>query len=389
MTGPMRARGLVRNRSGPWLGVAALLLATPAPALAFVARSGSSVVVSEAIHDDLYAAGGTVTVTAAVKGDVVAAGGTVELEAPAGGVLAAAGTVRLDAPVARSVRAVGVTLLVRSRVGSDAVLSGGTVTIDPAARIGRDLVVGAGNATVSGTVGRNATVAGGDVMLEGPIRGNAELRATRIVLRPGARIGGRLRYSAEQPIEVQPGAQVVGGIERIPVPPRPPSAVAPASPRFWLGGHVAELLALLALGLVVFGVAPGAAATVARQVGERFAGSLLAGFLLLVAALLALFTIVGIPLSVISMLLYAATLYLGQIFVAAWLGHPLLWRVRRRVGRPPAPLWGVVVGTIVLIVLFAIPYAGWALRLAAVLAGFGALWIRVWSAASSRPPTAV
>jgi hypothetical protein len=44
----------------------------------------------------------------------------------------------------------------------------------------------------------------------------------------------------------------------------------------------------------------------------------------------------------------------------------------------------MVVGTLVLVVLFAIPYAGWAFRAVAVLVGFGALWFTVWSAASSR-----
>ena len=48
------------------------------PAMAFTPRTGQAVVVSEALHDDLYLAGGTVTATAAVDGDVVAAGGTVE-----------------------------------------------------------------------------------------------------------------------------------------------------------------------------------------------------------------------------------------------------------------------------------------------------------------------
>lgn len=374
-----------------WLGIVALLLAIPAPALAFVAQSGKTVVISEAIPDDLYAAGGTVTVTAPVEGDVVAAGGTMNLDGKAGGVLAVGGTLRVDGPVGRSVRAVAGTLVLVSRVGNDAVLSGGNVTVEPSARIGRDLVIGAGNATVFGTVGRNLMVGSGDVSIGGLIRGDAEVRASRVVLLRTARIAGTLRYSADQPMEIQPGAQVTGGTVRIALPSRP--AVAPASPRFWLGEHLAELLALLAVGLIVFGVAPRAASAVVRQIRERFGRSFLIGLLLLaavpVAALLALFTIIGIPLSVTAMLLYVATLYVSQVFVAAWVGHVILSRARHRAGPPLSSMWAVVVGAIVLILLFAIPYAGWTLRMVAVLVGFGALWFTVWSAAASRSPAVI
>jgi len=69
----MRAWALGWIVSPFWIGALAC------PVMAFVPRSGSTVVVSQAIHDDLYLAGGTVMTTAAVDGDVVAAGGTVDL----------------------------------------------------------------------------------------------------------------------------------------------------------------------------------------------------------------------------------------------------------------------------------------------------------------------
>lgn len=56
--------------------------------------------------------------------------------------------------------------------------------------------------------------------------------------------------AAKRSIEIQPGAQVTGGTVRLPIPSRPRTAVAPASPRFWLGGHVAEFLARFALDLI-------------------------------------------------------------------------------------------------------------------------------------------
>ena len=359
------------------------------PAVAFVPRSGNTVVVSQAIQDDLYLAGGTVMTTAAVDGDVVAAGGTLDLAGDAtGGVLAAGGTLTVGGAIGRSVRAAGGTVTIDARISGDAVVAGGVVRVPSAARIGRDLVVGGGTVNIAGMVGRNATIGGGEVVIGGAIHGDAEIQASRIVLLPTARIGGVLRYAADQPIEVQPGAQVAGGTTQVPRSQRPRRMVeSPLSPRFGLVRSVAEVIALLVLGFVTLAVAPRGATAVLREVRERFWRSVAIGFVLLVtvpvAAVVLMVTLVAIPLSVIAMLLYFATLYPGQVFVAAWLGQAVLTRIGRE--RPPSAYWSLVVGALVLVLAFAIPFAGWAIRLLAVCSGFGALWVILWAGVTSRP----
>jgi hypothetical protein len=382
---------VVLRRYGLSLGAGALLAVLAPPAHAFVARSGNAIGVSEVIRDDLYVAGGTVTVTGAVDGDLAATGGTVQLEGRVmDSVLAAGGTVRIAGRVGRTVRAAAGTLDVFGTVGGDAVLAGGAVTVGNGARVHRDLVVSGGNVSVLGNVQRNLLIGGGEVTLGSTVRGDAEIHARRLVLLPTTRIGGRLHYSADQPLEVQSGAQVAGGTERLPGPPPAPRySRRLASPGFWLGTHLLEMLALIVLGLVAFGLASRGAVAVAREVADRFARSLLAGFVLFVvvpvAAVLLLLTIVGIPLSVIVMLLYFATLYPGQIFVAAWLGNRIILLASRGRTAHPSVYLALVVGSVILVLLFAIPYVGWLVRLVTVLVGFGAFWVVVWSAVAGRP----
>lgn len=373
------------------LGAGVLVAVSAVPAHAFVARSGNAVAVTEAITDDLYVAGSTVTVTGAVDGDLAAAGGTLELDGPVlDSVLAAGGTVRIGGPVGRTVRAAAGTLNVLGTVGRDAVLAGGTITFGANAQVGRDLVVGGSNVNLAGKVQRNLIVGAGDVTVGGTVRGDAEIHARRLVLLPTTRIAGRLRYSADQPLEAQAGAQVIGGTERLPSPPRQ-NPRRFASPAFWLGTHLLEVLALIVLGLVAFGLASRGADAVAHEVADRFGRSLLAGFVLFVAvpaaAFLLLFTIVGIPLSMIVMLLFFATLYPAQVFVAAWLGDRTFQLAARRPAAHAPVYAALVVGSIIMVLLFAIPYVGWLVRLVAVLAGFGALWVTVWSAVAARPAT--
>jgi len=370
--------------------VVVLLFLLAGPAAAFVPRAGSTVVVAEAVQDDLYVAGGTVEVSGEVDGDVVAAGGTLTLTGTArGGILAAGGTVSIRGAVGRSVRAAGGNIVLGAPVGADAVLAGGRVSVERGAEIGRDLVVAAGGVQVAGTVRRNAWLSGGTITVDGTIDGNVEAYGDRVVLLPTARITGTLRYAAEQPIEIQSGAQVTGQVTRIDRPMRSWRGIDPATRlRLRFAGRILEALMLLALGLVLVAITPRGVRAVADRVRTQFGISLLIGFILLVvvpvAAILLLITVVGIPLAIVVMLLYAATLYPGQVFVSAWLGDALARVLGQRQGM--SAYLAVTVGVILFAILVGLPVVGWILRLLALCVGFGALWAAIWRARARGHP---
>ena len=362
-----------------------LILAFPLSAMAFVPRAGNTVLVAEQIDDDLYAGGGTVEVTGKVDGDVVAAGGTVTLSGPvSGGILAAGGNLSIRGSVGRSARAAGGSVVVGGAITADAVLAGGNVTVERAAEIGRDLVGAGGNVQVSGTVHRYAWLTGGTVTIAGTIAGNVEAQADRVVLLPTARITGTLRYAADRPLEMQSGAQVGGQVTRIDRPSRSRLLVNPAARlRFRFAGRVLEALWLLAIGFILVAITPRGVQHVQETVRARFGLSLVAGFILVVvvpvAIVLLLITLVGIPLALVVMLLYFATLYPSQVFVSAWLGDALMRRLRR--GQAAVSPYAVVaVGVVLLVILVGLPLVGWIFRLLAVFTGFGALWAAIWSA---------
>ncbi len=364
----------------------ALLLAlVVAPsASAFTPRGGNTVVVAEQIRDDLYVGGGTVDVTGDIDGDVVAAGGTVSISGPVtGGILAAGGNLTIRGSAGRSIRAAAGSLVIAGEVGTDAVLAGGNVTIERAAQVARDLVVAGGSVQVSGSVRRDAYLTGGSIVIGGTIQGDVDAQADRVVLLPSARIGGALRYAAREPVEIQQGAQVSGQVIRVERPSRSRTVLNPAARfGFRFAGRVLEALWLLAIGFVLLAITPRGVRHVQGQVGSHFGLSVLIGFILIVvvpvAAVLLLITIVGIPLALVVTLLYVATAYPSLVFVSTWLGEAIL---RRLGGRQTsgAPYLSVAVGVAVLVVLVALPFVGWVVRLLALCAGFGALWTAIWS----------
>jgi cytoskeletal protein CcmA (bactofilin family) len=365
------------------------LLLVPLPVLAFTPRAGDAVVVTETITDDLYAAGGTVEISGTLDGDVAAVGGSITVSGPvSGSVLAGGGSVSISGAVGRNVRAGAGTLMLGGRVATDALLAGGKVSVQREAEIGRDLLATGGNVRFSGAVGRNAFFSGGTILIAGRIEGDATVEADRLRVLSSARIGGRLRYRVSRPVEIQEGSQITGGAEQMPRRVRPRSMLR--SFPYMLAWRVTETLWLLVLGLVLLVVAPRAVARVSERIHRGFGYSLLTGFILVVvipvAAVIVALTFVGVPLAIVLMLLYGATLIAAQVFPAAWLGRWLLGRVARA-GAEPSPYLAQIVGTLLMVLLIALPFLGWLVRLVAVLLGVGSLWAGIW-ATRQRPAPA-
>ena len=368
-----------------------VFLFVPWPAYAFVPRAGENVAFSQAIQDDLYIAGGTVTVTGTVDGDVTAAGGTVTvIGRVSGALLVAGGTVEIGGSVGRSIRAAGGTVRLGATAGTDAVLAGGNVTVADTGRVGRDLVAGGGSVRITGTVGRNALVGGGNVVIGGSVQGDVDVQADRVVVLSTARIAGRLRYAAGGSAEIQSGAQISGGVERVAAVRPGMREISARQSRFrWLW-RLGEWLGLLAFGLVVFALLPRIPGGVLNEIRARFGASLLTGFVVLAAApaaaIVLLISIAGIPLAAALVLLWLLTCYSGQLVAATWLGERVLRAVRG--GSAPSVSWTLVVGVTILVILYAVPFVGWLVRLLAVMTGLGAIWLAVWRSTRSPAPSA-
>src|SRR5256712_11573037 len=142
--------------------------------------------------------------------------------------------------------------------------------------------------------------------------------------------------------------------------------------------RVWEGAGLLLVGLVVVTLAPQGSREVTQSVLRRFPLSILTGFILLVVvplvALALAITLIGIPLAVAMMLLLAAVVYPSQMFVAAAIGRGLLSPIGGRKVRPVSIHLMVAIGTLILALLFSIPF-GWLVRLLALVLGARAVGV--------------
>ena len=389
------------------LGVIAtvLLSAGLCPAAEF--KSGDVIVVSLPFGDDLYVAGGKVVVSEPVAGDLLAAGGRLIINGPVGEDLQiAGGSLIVNSPVEDDVRAAGGELLFTSTVGGDLVAYGGDVTIPLGAVVDGDVVVGAGSLHLGGTVRGNLLVHAKTLDFSGTVLGDAKFYGTdkvrlngrvegetvfvgeKVELAPGAHFGKDVTYWREDG-EMDFGPVPVGGQARfspelkkkkqreLPFPPERQAGKGAVVGGLFLGTFLSGILVLVAAVFLLKGTFRNAGEALYISFWKSTGVGFLTFLLTFMAGLIALITVVGIPLGMLLLVMFAFSLLFGRVIAAMAF---TTWIERRR-----AAEWGTGHLLLIAIGLFAaiklvglVPFVGWLAALFLVCAGYGALVLGVW-----------
>ncbi len=375
--------------------VALLLAVTAVPVLAFDMRSSDSVNVGggEVVNEDLYLAGRTVSSNAAVNADVFAAGQTVTIGGSvANGVTVAGQTVIISGDVGYGVRAAGSTVSIDGAIGRDLLVGSSDLVIGNDASVAGDLAFGASTATITGKVDGNVIGGAQTLIIDGTIGGNVTVQVGTLDIRPDAVITGNLNYTA--PTEATIPSGVVGGT--VVFTQRTNSnaqrdvqrgfgALAPLALFAGLTWKLIAYLMAFITGLVLILVAPkrmaDASSAIRTQTGAVAGYGAIALLVTPLAAIVVCITIVGLPVGIITMLLWGILLYLSQLPVSLFIGHMILGRHK------PLEHKGFMIGSLALGLLLvalarAIPFVGFLVALATALFGFGAFvvagrnWLR-------------
>lgn len=340
-------------------------------------------------RSDTFVAGGSVRLDKPVPGDLFAAGGNVDVDAPVGGdAVLMGGNLRVTAKVEQDLYAGGGRVILDAPIGHNLRVGGGQVDVGPLAEVGGNVSVGGGQVTLRGPVKGTLHVAGGRVLIDGPVAGDVVATAGHLSLGPNARLAGALRYRSKDELERDPAAQVAGAVERLALPGRGETR---AQEHGWgregdersLGSGGFWTLGLMVIAAVLVLALPVSSRRVADALQAWPGWSLLWGFVALVcipvATLILLITIVGIPLALLTLLLYGVLLLLGYVSSGVALGQWALSRLRpaasARTGWRAA---SAVVAVAALALLGRVPFVGGLIAFMAVLAGIGAIALMFW-----------
>jgi cytoskeletal protein CcmA (bactofilin family) len=359
----------------------ALLLALPLGAAAGSQAQPQFVYIpkGEVINGNLYRAGETVQVDGTVNGDVIVAGGVVKITGTvAGDVIAVGGRVYVTGPVQGNVRVAGGDVVLDGVVGKNVTVAGGTVVFGSNASIGFEALAMGGTVDMDGRVAKDARVAAGVFTLAGTVGQDAWISAgERLVLHPTAVVDGNLNYSSSRAAEVLSGATIRGAVDYKQLATKHESR-SPLSVVAWIAIVIAlKIAAIFLLGLGLLWLAPKKLEKISQELTSNFAPMLGWGFVTAiavpVAALILGLTVIGLPISIILMALYVAGMILSSALAAFWLGDTVLRRATNRHWRGVNEKWALLLGSVLLVVVGAIPVVGWIATCVVTMAAFGAL----------------
>ena len=342
--------------------------------------------------NDRFAAGKLLSIERPVSGDLIAAGSEMEVAAPVtGDALLAGGNVVISKAISQSLYAAAGKLLINDSVGRNVRVAGGRIEFSPISEVAGNVTAAGGQVELKGKVKGYVQAAGGRVFIDAIIGGNVEATSGQVELGPNAKITGNFRYSSREPLKRDPAAQTNGGIEMFEAPGGWP---VPENVEHNMGrsGGWIWTIGLLLVGALLMTALPNFYGRVADTLRSRPGMSLLIGFVSLVclpvAALIFLITIIGVPLGLLTLLLYLLLLVVGYVSTGISLGD---WTMKRaKSDHTNSALWRVgaaVLGVLIVSLLARIPWVGVWVSLVALIVGIGALVLQMCAAWKSHDVT--
>jgi hypothetical protein len=310
--------------------------------------AGRYIDVAGEVNGDLFCAGQNITISGIIHGDVICAGQNITVTGQVDGdVRAAAQTVLISSSIGRNltVAAQDFTLSADGEVGGD--ITGGVNNMVINGAVGRDLVLGATSATINGSVGRNV-----------------KSQIETLSLGNSAKVGGSIEYTSNNELSRASGAVIAGNVRST------PKQHEHKGGWFGIGFRIYWFFAMLIVALALVLLFP----SIFRESADRTMRSPGRTLLLGVAATLftpivffVLFvTIVGIPFGLILLLGWVMALILSGPFVSYLIGREV-WRNQHNA------IWTMLLGAVILLLAYNIPWFGFIVMIAAVFVGMGML----------------
>ncbi len=320
--------------------------------------AGSNIRVDGTVNGTTFATGQTIVVTGDINGDLFVAGQTINISGTVSG----------------NIYTAGQGIVIGGQTAGDAFLAGQDIRIENGATIGRDVTVAGAVIGLEGMVGRDMNGGAAEVYINGTIGRNVNLEVDKLDVAGTAVIGGDLAYKSPKEGRFAPGSTIKGRtdytyVDRTEQRPEP----SPFRKYFWkLLGIGSALLIWLAMRLWKPAFWSGTSDRIYTQPLRTLGTGALVLIVTPIALILLMVTVIGIPLAVLSGIMYGVAIFLSKIVVAAFLAY---WATKA-LGWHEIHLgvWLFLLGYVVITLLRLIPYFGAVLQLFIIFFGLGALF---------------
>ncbi len=219
--------------------------------------------------------------------------------------------------------AAGEEININEAYTKDAFLLGSDIEIDNSQI--RDLFVFAEDIEINSPISHNAYLAGTKVIINAPIAGNVNITASEIVITSKASIAGTLKYPENAYVRIADGATIAK--ER---PYKINDTTDAVNMKIMVEDFILSYLSITLIGLILIWLFKKQFTALEKEkltvnnIAKKTGLGLLALITIPVAACIAMVTIIGMPLSIVVLLLYGILIYLSIIPSGYYIAYNLL-----------------------------------------------------------------
>jgi len=338
-------------------------------------KGGENMVIPEStlIQDDYFVSGNNIKFSGKVEGDFVSASQTLTSKGTVGGNLMSAGRdLDITGEVGGSFWGAAQNISFNGRLKRNFLGFAQSINLKEGSEVGGDVIAFCGELKVSGKIDKGLRGGVGSLVISGIVNGDVNVKADEISIMPDAKINGNLHYKSKKEARIEKGAQIIGETKWTKITPKKKKGLTPGK-FFW---QFLFLCASFLTGLFMLLVAGKQLKAAKEAVFKDFLKNLGLGFVFVIcvpiAIVILLFTVIGIPISIIVLFAYLVLFYIAKIFVGYALGEKVLQLFKTN--GIPAPVLSLLVGLVILYILFLIPYFHWIFCLLALFVGFGCVF---------------
>lgn len=362
--------------------LAATLILVPSVTKAFSVRSGDFISnpQDQVVDGNLYAAGSTITIDGQVTGDVICAAQTVNISAKVDGdIICAAQTINITGEVLGNVRVAGNSINLSGTVGRNMNAFGANINISDKAKVGWDLLIAGAQAEMRGNVDGNLHGSVGKLLVAGRVAKNLDIK-----------VDSNLENKAKGSLEITDAGSVEGdviytGIDEAKIDKEKvsgriihnlPESATNKMFLAYLWSRVYAIFSALLVGLVLLSLWRKQTLAIIDRMQHKIGANIGFGAIIMflppIAALFLMFTLIGIPLSLILLALWIIAIFVGRVIFGIMVGRFLIKKMIHR--QTPKLFLEMILGIVVCSVIFTLPLIGWLGAMVGTWWSLGAMW---------------
>ena len=312
---------------------AALILPGPASAAEFHKSESYELAKDQTVKSDIFITGARARIDGTVDGDLYFFGQSIDISGHIkGDAIIFAQSTRVSGQIDGNIRSFTNNLTITGTVEKNVLTFNETVTLDMAGKVDGSLTGFGQTATVDGHLGRGLLFMGDQTIISGTIDGEVQAKGNFMSIASTAQVAGPIHFEGNHPATVDAGAKLASPVQFTQM--KRESEYEQGHYYVW---RIIWTAAFILFGLVLFLLLPKFSEEVVMA-GERVGAPIGLGVLVFfgvpIAALIALATVVGIPLSILTLGIWLLALFCAEIVVGAVVGNWILGK--------PADTWALI-----------------------------------------------